>query len=177
MDDHDLAPKATKHDFGTCGGSFRLSHDPALPFSAWNPKSGIERNACEALRNPECDGRLLPAAPDARPCGGGTISEDRESGVGVGAGPPACRPVASIESMRAIRAHVGSGKKYKRCCGGAAAGLSPQRPANECHEREERFALKRLYKRLYKMSTTTPQNASSHTSTIQNNQLTHGWTN
>ena len=94
MDDHDLAPKATKHDFGTCGGSFRLSHDPALPFSAWNPKSGIERNACEALRNPECDGLLLPAAPDVRPCGGGAISEDREPGVGVGVG-PACRPTAS----------------------------------------------------------------------------------
>jgi hypothetical protein len=43
MHDHDLAPKATKHDFGTCGGSFRLSHDPAVLFSAWNPKSGIER--------------------------------------------------------------------------------------------------------------------------------------
>jgi hypothetical protein len=35
MDDHDLAPEATKHDFGTSCGSFRLSHDPAVPFSAW----------------------------------------------------------------------------------------------------------------------------------------------
>jgi len=34
MGDHDLAPEATKHDFGTSWDSFRLSHDPAVPFSA-----------------------------------------------------------------------------------------------------------------------------------------------
>jgi hypothetical protein len=33
MHDHDLAPEATKHDFGTPWCSLHLSHDPPVPFS------------------------------------------------------------------------------------------------------------------------------------------------
>ena len=42
MDDHDVAPEATKDDFGTSWGSFRLLHDPAVPFSAGSRKSGSD---------------------------------------------------------------------------------------------------------------------------------------
>jgi hypothetical protein len=112
-----LAPEATKHDFGASCGSSRLSHDPAVPFPSWNPKSGIERNACEALRNPECDGLLL-TAPDVRLCGRGAIPEARESGVGVGSGtslPNCCKHLeewrpAHIEKWVDRKTHGASGR-------------------------------------------------------------------
>ena len=100
------------------------------------------RSACEALRRPECLGVLHSLAGDVRPCGGGAISEDGEPRASAGAG-VGCRVVAGTGRVasgtgremagsgdavnwrstpkvgRNDPCTCGSGKKYKKCCGGA----------------------------------------------------------